>query len=74
MSIPLIYQEESDYLPRTEQIWIKHNETLSNLCHIAKNLYNEVNYVVRQEFINSYKKTGTGNYLNYETVDYFDKR
>lgn len=73
MSIPLIYQEESDYLPRTEQIWIKPNDIVSQLCHTAKNLWNEANYIIRQEFINSYKKTGTGNYLNYSTIDYMIK-
>lgn len=73
MPIPLIYQEETDYLPRTEQIWIKPNDVLSNLCHLAKNLYNEANYIIRQEFIQSYKKSGTGNYLNYGTIDYLLK-
>ena len=73
MVIPLIYQEETDYLPRTEQIWIKPNDQLSNLCHISKNLYNEANYIIRQEFIKSYKYTGTGNYLNYNIIDYLIK-
>lgn len=71
--IPLIYQEETDYVPRTEQIWIKHNGILSGFHHTSKNLYNEANYIVRQEFIGSYKKTGTGNYLNYSIIDYFIK-
>ncbi len=35
---------------RTEQIWMKHNEVISNLCHLSKNLYNEANYIIRQEF------------------------
>ncbi len=35
---------------RTEQIKIPFNSTLSTLCHLSKNLYNEANYVIRQEF------------------------
>ncbi|MHA2304870.1 MAG: RNA-guided endonuclease InsQ/TnpB family protein [Candidatus Hodarchaeales archaeon] len=38
------------YSKRTEQIWIKPNKTLSRLCHLSKNLYNEANYLIRQEF------------------------
>ncbi|MHA2305247.1 MAG: RNA-guided endonuclease InsQ/TnpB family protein [Candidatus Hodarchaeales archaeon] len=34
---------------RTEQVWIKPNKPLSYLCHLSKNLYNESNYLVRQE-------------------------
>ena len=73
MSIQLVYQEETDYVPRTEQIWIKPNDILSNLCHISKNLYNEANYIVRQEFIKSYKSSGTGNYMNYNIIDHLIK-
>ena len=35
---------------RTEQIWIKGDENIQNLCHISKNLFNEANYIVRHEF------------------------
>ncbi|MFX0184631.1 MAG: RNA-guided endonuclease InsQ/TnpB family protein [Candidatus Hodarchaeota archaeon] len=35
---------------RTNQIWIKPTKTLSWLCHLSKNLYNEGNYLIRQEF------------------------
>jgi len=74
MSIPLIYQEETDYLPRTEQIWIKTNDLLSNLCHMAKNLYNEANYIVRQEFTKKDKDgNNCGTYLNYNIIDYLIK-
>jgi len=38
---------------RTEQIWIKGNDGISRLCHISKSLYNEANYIVRQEFFKS---------------------
>jgi IS605 OrfB family transposase len=34
---------------RTEQIWSKPHKTLSWLCHLSKNLYNEGNYQIRQE-------------------------
>lgn len=37
---------------RTEQIWVKEPE-LGKLCHISKNLYNEANYIVRQNFFNN---------------------
>jgi len=35
---------------RTEQIWIKGDENIQNLCHISKNLFNEANYILRHEF------------------------
>lgn len=38
-------------LVRTEQIWLSYNNTNSELCHYAKNLWNEANYYIRQEFI-----------------------
>ena len=34
---------------------IKDNKELSKLCKISKNLYNQANYIVRQEFINNKK-------------------
>jgi putative transposase len=37
-------------LTRTEQSWIKPDKTLSRFCHLSKNLYNENNFFVRQEF------------------------
>lgn len=40
---------------RTEQIWLKGDDVTAELCHIAKNLYNEANYIIRQEFFNSSK-------------------
>ncbi|MFX0122523.1 MAG: RNA-guided endonuclease InsQ/TnpB family protein [Candidatus Hodarchaeota archaeon] len=36
----------------TEQIWIKPQKTFSWFCHLSKNLYNEGNYLIRQEFFN----------------------
>lgn len=35
---------------RTEQIWLKGGKNLDRLCHLSKNLYNEANYIVRQNF------------------------
>ncbi|MFX1505899.1 MAG: RNA-guided endonuclease InsQ/TnpB family protein [Promethearchaeota archaeon] len=40
---------------RTEQIWLKPNKYFSWLCHLSKNLYNEGNYLIRQEFFNNGK-------------------
>jgi IS605 OrfB family transposase len=33
---------------RTEQIWLHPNKTLSKLCHLSKNLYNQANYIIKQ--------------------------
>ncbi|MFP3255874.1 MAG: transposase [Thermoplasmata archaeon] len=40
---------------RTEQIYIGKNDTISKLCHISKNLYNQTNYVLKQQFIKKEK-------------------
>ena len=42
-------------ITRTEQIWLKSSEALSRLCHLSKNLYNEGNYLIRQEFFTNGK-------------------
>ena len=34
----------------SEQIQLKRSEELSNLCHLAKNLYNKANYLVRHRY------------------------
>ena len=47
---------------RTEQIWIKPHKTLSWFCHLSKNLYNEGNYLIRQEFFNN------GNWIRYNSL------
>lgn len=44
-------------LIRTEQIQVKGTKELSTLCHLSKNLYNQANYVVKQEYI------ATGNWI-----------
>jgi putative transposase len=41
-------------LIRTELIWMNQNYVISSLCHFSKNLWNEANYAVRQEFINNH--------------------
>jgi len=43
---------------RTEQVYLRENETISHMCHLSKNLYNQVNYILRQQFINKEKFTG----------------
>ncbi len=42
-------------ITRTEQIWIKPQQKISWLCHLSKNLYNEGNYQIRQEFFKTKK-------------------
>ena len=32
---------------RTEQIWVKPNKTISKLCHLSKNLFNQGNYIIK---------------------------
>ena len=34
---------------RTEQIRLPHSDNLSHHCHLSKNLFNEGNYIIRQE-------------------------
>ena len=43
---------------RTEQIYIGKDENISRLCHLSKNLYNQTNYILRNQFINHEKMTG----------------
>ncbi|BAB59919.1 hypothetical protein [Thermoplasma volcanium GSS1] len=43
---------------RTEQIYLKENDTISYMCHLSKNLYNQVNYILRQQFLKGEKLTG----------------
>lgn len=42
---------------RTESIQLgrEYSSVLSEYCHVSKNLWNEANYIVRQEFINNRK-------------------
>ena len=32
---------------RTEQMWLKENDVISNLCHLSKNLFNQANYIIK---------------------------
>ena len=36
---------------RTEQIYIRDNEAISMMCHLSKNLFNQTNYILRQQFM-----------------------
>lgn len=49
-------------LIRTEQIQIKSTDELSSMCHLSKNLWNEANYLIRQEFFIN------GNWIRYNTL------
>jgi len=49
-------------LIRTERIQIKGTDELSSLCHLSKNLWNEANYLIRQEFFIN------GNWIRYNTL------
>ncbi|MFX0205830.1 MAG: RNA-guided endonuclease TnpB family protein, partial [Candidatus Hodarchaeota archaeon] len=49
-------------ITRTEQIWLNPHENLSWLCHLSKNLYNEGNYLIRQEFFTN------GNWVHYNSL------
>ncbi|ADI74160.1 transposase, IS605 OrfB family [Methanohalobium evestigatum Z-7303] len=42
---------------RTETIRLKHENKVSRLCHISKNLYNQANYIIRQNWLNGYGYT-----------------
>lgn len=48
---------------RTEQIRLNGNPKLHELCHLAKNIYNEGNYIIRQEFISN------GKWIRYNQLD-----
>ena len=43
---------------RTEQIYIKGTDRISNMCHLSKNLFNQANYILKQQFLNHEKLTG----------------
>lgn len=49
-------------IKRTERTWLKPSAEIGSLCHVAKNLYNEANYMVRQEFIEN------GKWIRYNTL------
>ncbi|MHB8371179.1 MAG: RNA-guided endonuclease InsQ/TnpB family protein [Thermoplasmataceae archaeon] len=43
---------------RTEQIYIGKDGNVSELCHLSKNLFNQTNYILRQQFIKKEAMTG----------------
>ncbi|MHB1709555.1 MAG: RNA-guided endonuclease InsQ/TnpB family protein [Thermoplasmataceae archaeon] len=43
---------------RTEQIYIRQDDTVSKMCHYSKNLFNQANYILRQQFMNRERQTG----------------
>ena len=56
---------------RVEKHQIKSGEYLRmffEYCHKSKNLYNQANYLIRQEFVNN------GNWLRYSTIDKLVKK
>ena len=46
---------------RTEQIWLKPDKVISNLCHLSKNLFNQANYII--------KNADKGTWVRYEKLD-----
>ncbi|MEA1998437.1 MAG: transposase [Euryarchaeota archaeon] len=42
---------------RTEQVLLPASDNLSHFCHLSKNLFNEGNYIIRQELNNNNKWT-----------------
>nr|QNO46759.1 hypothetical protein DEIDBPHB_00008 [Methanosarcinales archaeon ANME-2c ERB4] len=49
---------------RTEQIWLPLSDNLSYICHLSKNLFNEANYIIRQELRQNGKWTRFGSLNN----------
>ena len=43
---------------RTEQIFIHDNGVISSMCHISKNLFNQTNYILRNQFFRKEKMAG----------------
>lgn len=53
MSIPLIYKEDvakTIIVKRTERIWIPYDKSISYLCHLSKNVWNQAEYIVDGEY------------------------
>ncbi len=66
MSIPLIYQDElaeTFSVKRTERIYIPYNDIFSYDCHLSKNLWNQSQYLVNEEYRKS-KQIPTYQYLD----------
>jgi IS605 OrfB family transposase len=58
-----IIEEAIRVVKRVERIWLKADKNLSSLAHLSKNLYNEANYIIRQEFFR------TGKWTRYNELD-----
>ena len=43
---------------RTEQVFIHGNGVISSMCHISKNLFNQANYILRNQFFRKEKMAG----------------
>lgn len=56
----MIVQRAEQHIIDRHSKWYK---LLAEKCHIAKNIYNHANYLIRQEF------TSSGQYLNYYTIE-----
>jgi putative transposase len=63
---------------RSDQIYIRNNETISMMCHYSKNLFNQTNYILRQQFMKGETMTGYSDLVkqfqipdeNYENNNY----
>ena len=60
MSKYIYYMKKMKFI-RTEQIWFLPNKTISNLCHLSKNLYNQANYII--------KNTEKGKWIRYGDLE-----
>lgn len=56
----MIVQRTEQHVIDRQSKWYK---LLNEKCHVAKNIYNHANYLIRQEF------TSSGKYLNYYAVE-----
>ena len=57
MTQTTIFQHIGKSVKRTEQIWLPPSDILSHYCHLSKNLFNEGNYIVKQELAHNSKWT-----------------
>jgi len=55
----IVDEVSSTTVMRAERIWLKSDKRISQLAHLSKNLYNEANYTIRQEFFK------TGKWIRY---------
>ena len=48
---------------RTEQIWLKPNKNIGRVCHLSKNLFNQANYIIKQNLDKN------GKWIRYNELD-----